>query len=54
MAEDRLLRESIAVLGLRWSLVARNVTGRTQRQCRSRWVSLMSASQKKDRPGEYQ
>lgn len=45
-AEDELLREGLVRYGSAWSKIARVVSTRTQRQCRSRWLQINDTSTK--------
>ncbi|KAI9202626.1 Homeodomain-like protein [Polychytrium aggregatum] len=38
--EDQLLRTGLKELGLRWVELAKRIPGRTQRQCRTRWIQI--------------
>ncbi len=40
--EDQLLRESVAMYGLKWSMVASRLNNRTPSQCRERWIYHLS------------
>jgi hypothetical protein len=41
-AEDAALRAAVALRGRKWSLVARDVPGRTDVQCRERYVNVLA------------
>ena len=49
--EDVILRNGVARYNKRWIRIAEYIEGRTQRQCRTRWVQLMSQEQKSQEKG---
>jgi hypothetical protein len=49
--EDDILKEGVKRFGRCWIRIAEMINGRTQRQCRTRWVQIQNKQAKQDRDG---